>query len=33
MADEIKGYGVADPAKCNAGEVYSPNKKRGSGEH
>ena len=29
MTDEIKGYGVADPAKCNAGEVYSPNKQRG----
>ena len=25
----VKGYGVADPAKCRAGEVYSPNKQRG----
>jgi len=33
MANEIKGYGVADPAKCEAGEVYSTNKKRGKKAH
>ena len=29
MSKKIKGYGVADPAKCKAGEVYSLNKQRG----